>query len=204
MGVGLHIGILLVTVLTLSACSAPAKAPTVIAVADLDNDGVSDEHDLCTDTRVPQPVDETGCPIFKGALPNVDFAANSADLNRAARASLDELVRQLKSHPAVVVSVDGHTDNRGSGIRNLALSKQRVLAVVRYLVARGVNPKRLRPFGYGESRPAVSNASAEGREQNRRIEVSVILPEENPLVLPVEAERAEPAEQTVASSVDET
>lgn len=186
----------LVLSLMLSACAGPAPQPADLAVSDEDFDQVADEQDLCAQTPMPQPVDDNGCPVFHGALTDVDFAANSADLGRDARKSLDNLVAQLKSHPNVVLTVDGHTDNRGSGIRNLALSKERVLAVVRYLVARGVNPARLRPYGYGESRPKVSNASVEGRKQNRRIEVSVIFPSSVPLVAPEEAPATEQASRT--------
>ncbi len=167
--------LLVCSLLTFSACASASK-PAVLTIADADNDGVQDEADTCPNTGGPQPVDELGCPIFSGALPNVDFPANSADLGRDARTGLDELVMKLQQHPDVVISVEGHTDNRGSGIRNLELSKQRVMAVVRYLVARGIAPDRLRPYGYGEARPRVSNASKEGRAQNRRIEVSVLLP----------------------------
>lgn len=180
-------------VLTLTACASPSLPSADEVVLDEDFDQVSDEQDLCAQTRMPQPVDENGCPVFGGALSNVDFAANSADLGRDARESLDELVALLNAHPNVVITVDSHTDNRGSGIRNLALSKERVLAVVRFLVARGVHPARLRPFAYGESRPKISNASAEGREQNRRIEVSVIFPSSVPLVAPEETPQTEQA-----------
>lgn len=208
MGINLHRRVLLVIVLTLSACAVPIGPSAVARLSDLDKDGVSDGKDQCENTVQPQPVDEQGCPVFQGALPGVDFSANSADLDPAARVSLDELVSLLKTHPSVVVSVDGHTDNRGSGIRNLALSKQRVLAVVRYLVARGVNPKRLRPYGYGESRPVVSNGSASGRLQNRRIEVSVILPSQVPLQPPLQAplqapEDSDRTEQAAAAPISE-
>lgn len=147
-----------------------------VAIADLDQDGVEDSRDQCENTPMPQPVDQKGCPIFLGSLNNVDFMANSADLGREARQALDDFIVLLNRHPSVVVAVHGHTDNRGSGIRNLELSKRRVMAVVRYLVARGVAPGRLRPYGFGEARPQVSNATAEGRKKNRRIEVAVVLP----------------------------
>lgn len=162
--------------LSLCACST-AEKPEVVALADSDRDGVPDPFDSCVDTLVPQPVNDHGCAIITGSLAGVDFAADSADLGRSARAALDDFLVVLKQYPDVVVAIDGHTDNRGSGIRNLELSKARVIAVVRYLVARGVAPGRLRPFGFGEARPLVSNATADGRQKNRRIEVSVVVPE---------------------------
>ncbi len=158
-----------------SGC-AVSGAETPVVVTDEDSDGVEDDRDQCTGTPMPQPVDKVGCPVILGTLNNVDFKANSADLGREAREALDKFIVMLNRHPTVVVAVHGHTDNRGSGIRNLELSKRRVMAVVRYLVARGVAPGRLRPYGFGEARPLVSNASAEGRKKNRRIEVAVVLP----------------------------
>lgn len=162
--------------LTLSAC-ATVEEPVLVVAEDADKDGVPDLLDVCEYTVMPQPVGEQGCAIFTGVLPGVDFGADSANLGRDARAALDDFIALLKRHPRVVVALDGHTDNRGSGIRNLELSKQRVTAVVRYLVAGGIEPTRLRPYGFGEARPLVSNASADGRKKNRRIEVSVVVSE---------------------------
>lgn len=169
--------VVLTASLAFTGCAVSnTAAPVRAAIADLDQDGVKDSRDQCDNTPMPQPVNEKGCPIFLGSLNNVDFMADSADLGREARQALDDFIVVLNRHPSVVVAVHGHTDNRGSGIRNLELSKRRVMSVVRYLVARGVAPWRLRPYGFGEARPLVSNASAEGRKKNRRIEVAVVLP----------------------------
>ena len=168
--------LVVVFLLTLSAC-ATTETPVVIVTDDSDKDGVLDTLDECEGTLLPQPVDETGCALFSGSLEGVDFEPNSADLGRVARSSLDEFVALMNKYPSVVVALDGHTDNRGSGRRNLELSKLRVIAVVRYLVSRGIAPGRLKPFGFGEARPLFSNATADGRKKNRRIEVSVVMPE---------------------------
>ena len=84
------------------------------------------------------------------------------------------MVDALLRYPDAVISVEGHTDNRGSAADNLELSKQRVLSVVRYMVSQGMSPDRIKPYGYGESRPRAANATAEGREQNRRIEINIV------------------------------
>lgn len=172
-----RVALALLGVLILSGCAAQLPEPVLEAASpaeDADSDGVVDAADLCANTPGPQPVSETGCPVFLGVLEGVEFEAAAADLGRNARLALDRLVEELNDHPEVIITVDGHTDNRGSGAQNLELSKQRVLSVVRYLVARGVAPQRLRPYGYGEARPIVSNSSPEGRRQNRRIEISVV------------------------------
>ena len=67
-----------------------------------------------------------------------------------------------------------HTDNQGSAESNLKLSKQRVISVVRYLIRKGVPKTQLRALAYGESRPMVSNDTADGRKRNRRVEFEVV------------------------------
>ena len=74
----------------------------------------------------------------------------------------------------MVVSVEAHTDNQGAAAGNLELSKNRALSVARYLVSKGVSGARLKPQAFGESRPRVSNATAAGRAQNRRVEFNIV------------------------------
>lgn len=140
---------------------------------DADGDRVADSQDQCPDTPARYPVDEVGCELFSGSLPDVQFAPGNAAVNAQARKALDVVVKQLLQHPGVEIAIEGHTDNRGSAADNLALSKKRVMSVVRYLVVKGVDGRRLRPYGYGESRPLFSNATEEGRQRNRRIVLSI-------------------------------
>jgi len=162
---------LAVMVFALSACGA---TPTREPVIDTDGDAVADAQDHCLLTTRGSPVDEFGCSLFKGNIEAVEFAPGDDQLNAGSRQSLAELVEQLNRHPQVVLQLDGHTDNRGAARENLALSKRRVMSVVRYLVSNGVDGQRLKPFGFGESRPIMSNTTAAGRAQNRRIEMSVV------------------------------
>jgi len=74
----------------------------------------------------------------------------------------------------VVVEVQGHTDSLGTDAYNLGLSERRSISVKRHLTSRGVNGDRLRPVGYGESAPIADNSTAEGQEENRRVEFRVI------------------------------
>jgi outer membrane protein OmpA-like peptidoglycan-associated protein len=69
--------------------------------------------------------------------------------------------------------VTSHTDNRGSATDNLELSKQRLNEVVSYMVTTGIEAQRIQPFAYVESRPRAPNATLDGRERNRRIEIEV-------------------------------
>ena len=67
----------------------------------------------------------------------------------------------------------GHTDNVGSASANLKLSQQRADAVRLQLIKNGVNPKNITSIGYGDAKPIADNATAEGRELNRRTEIEV-------------------------------
>lgn len=138
---------------------------------DRDGDLVADTDDQCLDSAPGSAVDTKGCAIFSGVIQNLVFAPDDDALNPQARKALDVLIADLNAYPDVVIAVDGHTDNRGLASNNLDLSKRRVIAVVRYLVEQGVSAARLKPYGYGESRPMKSNATVEGRRSNRRIEV---------------------------------
>lgn len=73
-----------------------------------------------------------------------------------------------------IVEVAGHTDGRGDAEVNLHLSKRRAEVVAKHLVRHGVDPRRLRANGYGESQPVAENGSEAGRKQNRRIEFRVL------------------------------
>lgn len=144
------------------------------AVDDADGDGVKDSLDICGQTVVDALVDETGCEIVTGVIEGLKFAPNESKLSVDSRIVLSKLVEGFKRYPDVVIAVEAHTDNRGTAAANLELSKQRVLSVVRYMVTNGIDPEQVKPFGFGESRPRAANATIEGREQNRRIEIKVL------------------------------
>lgn len=141
---------------------------------DRDDDKVADSKDKCPQTKTGIPVDQDGCALFRGQLDAVDFGPGDHQLSVSSRASLAGLIELLNAHPDVVLQLSGHTDNVGVASENLDLSKRRVMSVVKYLVTNGIDGERLKPFGFGESRPIMSNATDAGRAQNRRIEMSVI------------------------------
>lgn len=156
--------------------SACGSLPSKVEPADQDNDNVADINDACLQTAPGSPVDSKGCSLFRGVIESVDFAAGSVQLNSTSRESLAKLVERLNAYPNVALKLEGHTDNRGAASKNLELSKQRVMAVTRYLVSKGIEGNRLKPIGLGENRPLASNATPEGRKRNRRIEMSVFTP----------------------------
>jgi len=151
-----------------------AEAVPQVGILDSDGDSVIDVQDQCADTGVRSMVDSTGCAVPMGVISGLNFSSNQTNIPESANGVLDRYVDVMNRYPDVVVSIEAHTDNRGPAASNLELSKERVLSVVRYMTNSGINPARIKPFGYGESLPIVANATAEGREQNRRIEIKVL------------------------------
>jgi OOP family OmpA-OmpF porin len=142
---------------------------------DADKDGVFDGLDLCPETPIGVPVDAKGCPALfeKGelVLEGVSFKSGSDQLTDESRVVLDEVAESLKAWPDVKVEIGGYTDSQGAAAGNLALSQKRAESVRRYLVAAGVSAFQLEAKGYGEANPIADNGTAEGRAQNRRVEL---------------------------------
>jgi outer membrane protein OmpA-like peptidoglycan-associated protein len=102
------------------------------------------------------------------------FAFNDATLLPSAQQRLDAIADALHASGNELFIVEGHTDSKGSDAYNLDLSRRRAEAVRAQLLSRGARPEQVRAYGYGELRPVASNASPEGRANNRRVEI--ILP----------------------------
>lgn len=141
---------------------------------DADQDNVRNTEDRCPGSKPDTLVDSSGCAALYGVIEDLDFASGDHRLTSDSRDVLAELVAEMELYPTATVALSAHTDNRGSAAANLELSKLRVMSVVRYLVANGVESARLKPYGYGESRPREPNRTAAGRALNRRIEISVV------------------------------
>jgi OOP family OmpA-OmpF porin len=106
----------------------------------------------------------------------VNFAPGSAELSREAKVQLDALMDQGKGLSGYLVEVAGYTDDKGSPAYNQRLSERRTDAVVAYLAKANVPLRRIvNPTGLGESHPIGSNGTAEGRAENRRVEVKVLV-----------------------------
>ncbi len=101
------------------------------------------------------------------------FAFDRYDLTPAGEAKVDDAVKILRESPAIRVTVDGYTDAIGSEAYNLRLSERRATTVRDYLVAHGIDAGRITARGFGKSNPVASNATAEGRAQNRRVDIVV-------------------------------
>ena len=104
---------------------------------------------------------------------NIYFQNASADLTTESSALLREVATVVSKCPGMTFAVDGHTDSRGSDDYNLILSEQRANAVIDYFVNAGLPRARFVGTGYGETQPIASNATQQGRSQNRRISFSI-------------------------------
>lgn len=150
-------------------------------VKDSDNDGLFDQQDLCP--LQPGPIENKGCPQFKQKnqttiikyiselAANVYFDTGKWSLKEDSKEVLDKIAQHIREVPEVNFKIEGHTDNRDRNEFNLYLSQKRADAVMKYLMKRKIERKRLSYIGYGETRPKYSNETPEGRQLNRRVEV---------------------------------
>lgn len=142
---------------------------------DSDNDGIVDSKDLCVGTPPGVKVEPMGCHIIEVVtLKGVHFKSGSDQLSDSAKRILNNVAGTLREHPRMRVEVAGHTDNTGSDAVNNQLSVERARSATRFLVDLGINRKVLTVHGYADSEPVASNASAEGRSLNRRVEMRFI------------------------------
>ena len=104
---------------------------------------------------------------------NITFATDSAEIASSFYAPLNNLASSFRQYQQNSIEIVGHTDSTGSHAYNMGLSQRRAQSVASYLAAQGVEQTRLSTRGMGPDQPLASNASAEGRAQNRRVEVTL-------------------------------
>ena len=107
-------------------------------------------------------------------LRNVHFDTGKATLRSESFAALNDLAEVMRVKKKMVVEIAGHTDDVGDDAANLKLSQARAESVRDYLVKKGIAGDRVTAKGYGETQPAATNQTEEGKQQNRRTEVRVI------------------------------
>lgn len=101
------------------------------------------------------------------------FATDSTAVSGASNADLRTLAGSINRYPDTTVNVIGHTDNVGDASYNFDLSQRRAQSVTSVLINAGVSPARIRSVGRGEDAPVATNLTAEGRQQNRRVEIVI-------------------------------
>jgi outer membrane protein OmpA-like peptidoglycan-associated protein len=107
----------------------------------------------------------------RARLYGIMFDTDSDHLKGESRPALDALLAAARNQPSWSFGIEGYTDNTGSAAHNQALSESRALAVKTYLIAAGVDAKRLTTQGFGANQPVSSNDTELGRSQNRRVEI---------------------------------
>ena len=107
----------------------------------------------------------------------MNFKVNSAVLSDEAKAALDEIAAQAKNEKGYLIQVTGFASADGTEARNRILSERRAEAVKRYLAENHDIPlyRMINPFGFGEAKPVADNDTREGRKQNRRVEVAILI-----------------------------
>ncbi len=107
----------------------------------------------------------------------VNFKAGSAVLSKEAKENLDKIAEQAKTEKGFVIEVTGFASSDGSEAFNRRLSQRRADAVIQYLAENHTIPLRrlVTPFGYGEKQPVADNSTREGRRENRRVEVKILV-----------------------------
>lgn len=105
---------------------------------------------------------------------NITFATDSADLSSDFYDVLNSVSKVLNEFNKTVIEVAGHTDSTGSDAYNQSLSERRAMSVAAYLKSQKIMPERVITVGMGESRPVADNASGEGRQANRRVELTLV------------------------------
>lgn len=108
------------------------------------------------------------------ALPDlgtVHFDTDKATLTPASQTTLDKAADAMKANPNAHLRLEGYTDSTGNDMHNLSLSQQRAYSVANYLKAKGIDGSRLTGNGFGPGNPADTNATSNGKADNRRVEL---------------------------------
>ena len=159
------------------------KGPTAnggCPYTDSDEDGVLDKDDDCPAT--PGPIANKGCPeieeevveILKTAFDNLEFESARDIIKDVSKPSLTELTEVLVKKLEWRLQIAGHTDAIGNDQNNLVLSKKRAEAVRDFMVEKGIDASRLSVLYFGETNPIATNDTPEGRQKNRRVEMTII------------------------------
>ncbi|MHA6644677.1 OmpA family protein [Mesorhizobium sp. A623] len=118
-------------------------------------------------------VTRNGDQIILNMPSDITFASDQDSVKAGFYPTLNSVALVLKKFKQTTVDVFGHTDSTGSDQHNFDLSQRRALSVANYLAGQGVDQRRFAVTGFGETRPVASNATTDGRAQNRRVEIQL-------------------------------
>ena len=125
-------------------------------------------------SAAPAPAAATAAAAPASALPDlgtVHFNTDQATLTPEGEATLRRAADAMKGNPNIHLRLEGYTDSTGSAPHNASLSQQRAATVASFLKAQGIDGSRLTGQGFGEAQPADTNATPQGKADNRRVEL---------------------------------
>ena len=132
------------------------------------------------EAELKQQLANTGIEVIRNGnnidliLPgDITFATNSVSVSGQFNPVLQDVARVLNSYPKTILMIEGHTDSTGSEHYNQALSERRADAVRSVLIVNNVNTNRMTTVGMGEYQPKASNTTEKGKQQNRRVELTI-------------------------------
>ena len=136
-------------------------------------DKAKKEAEAVKNAQVETITDANGLEAVKVTFDSgILFATNKADLNATSKASLTQFAEVLKENRDMDIAIIGHTDTTGNDAINNPLSKNRAQSVSKFLKSQGVASAQIKTIdGQGSTNPVADNSTAEGRKQNRRVEV---------------------------------
>ena len=151
-----------------TAAPVVTKPAPVAAPKDSDGDGVIDSLDECPNTMAKAKVDSVGCMTLVNL--NINFDTASAVIKNNYNTRIVEFANMMNANPKLKATIGAHTDSVGSDAYNQKLSEKRAASTVNALKALKVDASRIKAVGYGESKPMTTNATVEGKAENRRVE----------------------------------
>jgi len=154
---------------------------------DNDGDGCLDAEDDCPNEAGPPDSPQGKCCPRKYTLVKINREKKQIEIKQKVHFAtakwrilpksyglLNQVAQVLQDYPKMEVSIEGHTDSRGSDAYNQQLSENRASSVRQYLIKQGIAPDRLRSVGWGETKPIATNRTRRGRAANRRVEFKIV------------------------------
>lgn len=168
-----HFVVLALGILLTACADSPSEKGTVTETPG-QTSGAQDGDPLEGTVVQPGDYEETGIrpgtqqDLVVNVGDRVFFGFDRYDLTSEARETLEQQAKWLRQYPHINVTIEGHTDERGTRVYNLALGARRAMAVKKYLEALGIDESRISTISYGKERPAVPESNPEAWAQNRR------------------------------------
>lgn len=135
--------------------------------------------DAASIPQTPPPAAGLYIPSKKHPVEQIDLSAIQFDYARAeleadSMSILENISTELQKSPQMKIEVSAHTDDSGTALGKMAVTQARAEAIRTYLLSKGIHPEQVKAQGYGSVRPVADNNTDEGRQQNRRIEITVL------------------------------